>query len=281
MPVPKLLPTSLRAETFGGVTYHVEGELVPVLQIELGATPVYFEHHVLLWKEPAVDIDVRMRGALKRVFSGMPIFLTIARGPGRIGFSRDLPGQVFPIHLKNGESIQVREHQWLAATDNVRYSFAWTKGFRNILFGGNGFFIDTFTAEGDGIVWLHGAGNVFGLQLAAGEQIDIEPGGWVFREPSVDMQTVVKKFKTGVFASSQLFWNRFTGPGVVTLQSMYLFPSGSGGGGNGGGGFVGGAAAGSAGSAASEAGGDYSVTDSSSSDSGSSSSDSGSSSSDS
>jgi hypothetical protein len=32
MPIPVLKPTAARAETFAGVTYHVEGELVPVLQ---------------------------------------------------------------------------------------------------------------------------------------------------------------------------------------------------------------------------------------------------------
>ena len=56
MPVPQILPTSVSNESFGGVTYHVEGELVPVLHIELGSVPVYFEHHVLLWKDPQVNI---------------------------------------------------------------------------------------------------------------------------------------------------------------------------------------------------------------------------------
>ncbi len=41
MAVPVLLPTNLRDETFGGVRYHIEGELVPVLQIELAQMPIY------------------------------------------------------------------------------------------------------------------------------------------------------------------------------------------------------------------------------------------------
>ena len=32
MPVPKQLATTAMDETFGGVTYHIEGELVPVLR---------------------------------------------------------------------------------------------------------------------------------------------------------------------------------------------------------------------------------------------------------
>lgn len=42
MAVPTVLPTEARGETFGGVTYHIDGELVPVLQLELGSVPAYF-----------------------------------------------------------------------------------------------------------------------------------------------------------------------------------------------------------------------------------------------
>jgi uncharacterized protein (AIM24 family) len=74
MALPKIHPTTIRDESFGGVTYHLEGEIVPVLHIELVEVPVYFEHHVLLWKHPQVDITVKpLAGAFKRVLSGMPI----------------------------------------------------------------------------------------------------------------------------------------------------------------------------------------------------------------
>jgi hypothetical protein len=83
MPVPVLLPTNAQDETFGGVTYHVQGELVPALHIELGSVPVFFEHHILLWKDPSVEIGVKsLSGAFKRVLSGMPVFMTEARGIG-------------------------------------------------------------------------------------------------------------------------------------------------------------------------------------------------------
>ena len=51
---PALLPTSLETESLGGVTYHLDGELVPVLTVDARrrTMPVYFEHHILLWKHP-------------------------------------------------------------------------------------------------------------------------------------------------------------------------------------------------------------------------------------
>ena len=224
MAVPTLLPTAARDETFGGVTYHIEGELVPVLHLELGTLPVYFEHHILLWKDPRVEITLKpLKGAMKRVLSGMPVFMTQAAGPGRIAFSRDGVGHVFALHMKPGEALDVREHQFLAATDVVDYTFTRVKGAANILFGGTGFFIDTFTARQEGIIWLHGYGNVFTVTLGVGETIDIEPGGWIYKDRGVQMQTIFQKVATGIFASGgQLFWNRFTGSGRIALQSMYV-----------------------------------------------------------
>jgi uncharacterized protein (AIM24 family) len=225
MAIPALLATNVQNETFGGVTYHIEGELVPALHIELSATSVYFEHHILLWKDPAVQVALRpMKGAFKRVLAGMPFMLTGAKGPGRIAFSRDGAGHVFGLHLKPGMAVDVREHQWLAATDSIEYTFSRVRGAANMLFSGTGFFIDTFSCpEREGILWLHGFGNVFEVTLAPGESIDIEPGGWVYKDRTVQMQTMLQRLSTGLFASAtQLCWNRFTGPGKIALQTMYV-----------------------------------------------------------
>lgn len=95
MPIPKLLPTTASHEAFAGVAYQVDGELVPALHVQLADVPVYFEHHVLLWKEPRVEIGLKsLKGAFKRILSGMPIFMTEAQGPGHISFSRDMPSTV-------------------------------------------------------------------------------------------------------------------------------------------------------------------------------------------
>ena len=88
---------------------------------------------------------------------------------------------------------------------------------------GSGFFIDKFHGHsGEGILWLHGYGNVFEKVLAPGESIDVEPGAWLYKDPSVRMETNIQKLSTGIFASMNLIMNRFTGPGRLGLQSMYL-----------------------------------------------------------
>ncbi len=223
MPTPVLLPTQVNAGETDGVTYHIDGELVPALTLELDRMAVYFENNILLWKDPALDIRLKpLQGAFKRMLAGMPVFMTEARGPGRIAFSRDAPGHVFPLHVRPGHGLDVREYQFLAATDNVAFDFKAVKGVKNMLFGGAGLFITSFTVpQGEGCIWLHGYGNVFEVTLGPGEQIDIEPGGWLYKDASVGMEVQFQSFQTGLFASGgQIFWNRFTGPGRVGLQSM-------------------------------------------------------------
>lgn len=221
---PVLLPTSARSEDFAGLVYHLDGELVPALTVELAyGQKIYFEHNILLWKQPDVKIGIRpMKGALKRMVAGLQVFVTQAEGPGQISFSRDGSGHVFAMHMKQGEELHVREHQFLAATDNIEYGFERVKAISNMVFGGTGFFVDKFhCANREGILWLHGYGNVFEKNLASGEQIDVEPGGWVYKDQSVDMKTNLQSFSTGIFASFNIVTNRFTGPGRVGIQSMY------------------------------------------------------------
>jgi uncharacterized protein (AIM24 family) len=224
--LPKLLPTMIDEGQGPGVQFRTDGELVPALTMELdGSMPVYFEHHILLWKTPSLEIGMHpMKGAFKRAVAGMPIFMTEARGAGQIAFSRDGVGHVFHLQLAPGQTVEVREHQFLAATANIDYSFRRLKGVGNMLFGGTGIFIDTFSGgQGGGTLWLHGYGNVFEKVLGPGEVFDVEPGGWVYKDPGVNMEIKLVGLRMGILGGSgNLIFNRFTGPGRIGIQSMYL-----------------------------------------------------------
>jgi uncharacterized protein (AIM24 family) len=228
MQIPEPIATSIRDETFAGLTYHIRGELVPELQVQVGDTSVMFEHHVLLWKQTSVNVELRkLSGAVKRKIAGLDFFVTKTSGSGSIAFSRDSAGQCLPIHLRQGEAIDVREHQFLAASETIDYGFERVKGVQNMLMGGSGIFIDKFRAiSGDAIVWLHGHGNVFEVQLDAGEQIDVEAGSWLYKDPSVSLEAVTMGLKSGMFGGGgKLTWNRFTGPGRLAVQTMFISPA--------------------------------------------------------
>jgi uncharacterized protein (AIM24 family) len=226
MATPILHPISIPDGKGPGLAYRIEGQIVPTLHIAMnGSMPIMFEHHVILWKNPNIDINImKLAGAFKRVIAGMPILMTQAEGVGELAFSRDNPGQVFPLHLPEGHTILVREHQFLAATGNVEYTFERVKGIGSMLFGSQGFFVDRFTGgPGGSIVWLHANGNAFDIDLAPGETIDVEPGAWVYREDSVHYTQQIMNLKTSFLGGgNNLIFNRFTGPGRVGIQSGYF-----------------------------------------------------------
>jgi uncharacterized protein (AIM24 family) len=209
---------------FGASTCQVEGEIVPVAEITLGGTDsIFFEHHVLLWKDDTVRMDVMpLQGGIKRALAGMPFVVSIASGQGRVAFSRDAAGELVMLPLHPGMEMDVREHAFLLCSHTVNYSYTRIAGLRNILFGGQGMFMDRFIAQNaPGLLVLHGYGNVFERRLAAGESIILEPGAFLYKDASVTMNVETQKLTTGFFGGVGMNLARMTGPGRLGIQSMY------------------------------------------------------------
>lgn len=206
-------------------TCQVEGEIVPVAELALGSgESVFFEHHVMLWKDDTVPLSVmQLQGGVKRALAGMPFIITVSTGPGRIAFSRDAAGEMVVMPLHPGMELDVREHAFLCGSTHISYSFVRIQGLRNILFGGQGMFMDRFvTQQWPGLLLLHGYGNVFERRLAAGESILLEPGAFLYKDSSVTMNVEKQQLTTGLFGGQGMNLARMIGPGRVGIQSMYL-----------------------------------------------------------
>jgi len=210
---------------FSSSTCQVEGEIVPVAEINLSpGDAIFFEHHVMLWKDETVPLTLMaLQGGLKRAFAGMPFLIRVASGPGRIAFSRDATGELVVLPLHPGMEVDVREHAFLLSSHQIQYSFVRIKGLANILFGGQGMYMDRFvTAGSPGLLILHGYGNVFERTLQPGESIMLEPGAFLYKDSSVTMDVEFQKLGTGFFGSTTMSLARMTGPGRVGIQSMYV-----------------------------------------------------------
>jgi uncharacterized protein (AIM24 family) len=209
---------------FGASTCQVEGEIVPVAEINLGqGDSIFFEHHVMLWKDEQVPLGVmQLSGGLQRAFAGMPFIISMAGGPGRIAFSRDATGELVLLPLHPGMEVDVREHAFLLASHHISYSFVRVKGLVNILFGGQGMYMDRFvTGNQPGLLILHGYGNVFERRLAPGETIMVEPGAFLYKDSSVTMDVEFQRLGS-LFGGANLALARMTGPGRIGIQSMYV-----------------------------------------------------------
>lgn len=208
---------------FSGSTCQVEGELVPVAEINLAHQDgVYFEHHVMLWKDESVPLSsLRTAGGLKRTLGGMPHIVSVANGPGRVAFSHNAPGELVVLPLHPGMELDVREHAFLLASHSIQYSFVRIKGLANMLHGGSGMWMDRFvTAQYPGLLMLHGNGDVLERTLRPGEKIMVEPGGFLYKDSTVQMQAI--KLPVKINMMNHLYMAEMTGPGRVGIQSMYV-----------------------------------------------------------
>jgi uncharacterized protein (AIM24 family) len=119
--------------------------------------------------------------------------------------------------------LDVREHSFLLCSHHVDYSYVRIKGLTNILFGGQGMFMDRFISKGQqGLLILHGYGNVFERTLKAGESILVEPGAFLYKDSSVTMNVQGQKLTSGFLGGVSMNLAKMTGPGRVGIQSMYV-----------------------------------------------------------
>ena len=220
---------------FGDSFCQIEGIYVPVADISLApGDAVYFAHHVLLWKDPQVTITTMgMKGAFKRLLAGMPLVMTQAQGPGHIAFSRDAPGEMIALPLQPGQAVDVREHLFLVATNQITYDW-FQSGVWFTTKSGNesethyplGQFMDRFYAPAaPGLLLLHSAGNAFVRSLEPNQTILVKPTALLFKDPTVQMQLHFEH-PAGTWSSwrswgNRYLWLRLYGPGRVAVQSAY------------------------------------------------------------
>jgi uncharacterized protein (AIM24 family) len=220
---------------FGQSFCQIEGKYVPIADFKLAAGDgVYFAHHLLLWKDDQAQVTAMpLAKAWKRLFSGLPLIMTQATGPGRIAFSKDQPGELIALPLQSSQSVDVREHVFMVATHSITYDWFET----GIWFSTNngkdtethypiGMFMDRFTAgAAPGLLLLHGAGNVFVRTLSPAQAILIKPTSLLFKDPTVRMNLHFEHpggtWKSWRSWGNRYLWLRLTGPGRVAVQSNY------------------------------------------------------------
>ena len=212
----------------GRSTCQIEGTYVPVADFDISPVDtVYFNHGVMLWREPRVRIErFPISGWFGRLLAGLPIVLPRACGPGRVAFSRDKPGEMIALPLQPGRGVDVREGLFLAATGQVQYQWiasdVWYRTREEIYYP-TGRFLDRFTAAREpGLLLLHGEGNVFVRRLSGREAILVKPPALVYKDESVRMSVYIEHPRgyNNVW-SRRYVWLRLTGVGRIAIQSAF------------------------------------------------------------
>ena len=223
----------------GRSSVQIEGTIVPVVDFKLAeGDGVYFTHHELLWKDPAVHVQqMGLRGAWKRMLAGLPVHMLTAQGPGRIAFSRDAAGEILAVPIVPGRGVDVREHVFLLATQNVQYdylaSYIWyetREGDEREIHFPIGRLLDRFSAPREpGLLLLHAHGNAYMRRLAPGESVLVKATAFLYKDETVGAQLHFEYAQRRGFVSwfnaawnlQRYLWLRLTGPGRVAIQSAW------------------------------------------------------------
>jgi len=104
-----------------------------------------------LCAEASVQLDIFFRQQIgSGIFGGEGFILQKVTGPGWVFL--DLSGEVVEKTLQLGERLRVHVGHVGVQDPSVQFGITRMKGFRNILFGGDGLFLATLT--GPGRIWL-------------------------------------------------------------------------------------------------------------------------------
>ena len=160
-------------------------------------------------------------GAAKRVLSGegMGLAHLEAKQNGvTASLASNQPGRIFTWNLADGPVITTRG-SFLAAWGSVDINVTVTKRAGAALFGGAGLFLQRLS--GDGIVLIHGAGDLNDRQLADGESRTVSTGHLAAFSATADYDIqYVGGARKVLFSGEGLFMTRLTSPGRVLLQTL-------------------------------------------------------------
>ena len=223
---------------FGDSFCQIEGLYVPVADMNLApGDSVYFTHHVLLWKDPQVNITaMSLNGAWKRMFAGMPLVMTQAQGPG--------PHRVFARRARRADRAAAAARRqpstcasicFLLATGNVAYDWFQTNIWLQHASTATtpethypmGMFMDRFTAP----AISRAAPAARRGQRAScaswrpARRILVKPTALIFKDPTVEMHLHFEHPGT-IFSGwgswgNRYMWLRLMGPGRVAVQSVF------------------------------------------------------------
>ena len=207
--------------------YKIEGSVMQILSMELSeGEEVYSESGAMAWMSGNMGMESYIRGGLGagigRMFTGESLFLVKYRsssGKGLISFAPSFPGKIIPLEIAPGKELICQKDAFLAAEQSVNLETVFRKKLGVGLFGGEGFLLQKLT--GKGMAFTEIDGEVFEMNLKAGEKMKVDTGSIAMFDTSIKYDIeMVKGVKNMLFGGEGLFLATLEGPGKVWLQSM-------------------------------------------------------------
>ncbi|NDA46118.1 MAG: AIM24 family protein [Alphaproteobacteria bacterium] len=127
------------------MNYEINGTIMQTLALTLSAGDViYSQTNSMAWMSDGITMDTHTGGG------GEGFILQKVTGPGMVWL--DLSGELIERDLAPGERLLVHAGHVGVQDPSVEFDIQMVRGFKNILFGGEGLFLASLT--GPGHVWL-------------------------------------------------------------------------------------------------------------------------------
>ncbi|MEL7234596.1 MAG: TIGR00266 family protein [Chloroflexota bacterium] len=209
--------------------YEIKGSTMPALEITLDrGESVFTEVAGMSWMTDGINMATGTRGGLGKIIgraiSGESMFLTTFKSTedgARVVFTPDVPGQIIPVELKEGQDIIAQRDAFMCAEDGVDVKVHFRKKLGVGFFGGEGFVMQRLT--GPGMMFAEIGGEVVEYELQRGEVLKVNPGYVAMHEHTVDYDMgMVGGVRNMIFGGEGVFVATLKGPGRVWLQTMPL-----------------------------------------------------------
>lgn len=209
--------------------YEIKGSTMPALEITLArGEAVFTEIAGMSWMTDGINMTTGTRGGLGKIIgraiAGESMFLTTFKSDAdgsRVAFTPDVPGQIVPVALAEGQSIIAQRDAFMCAQDSVKVEVHFRRKLGVGFFGGEGFVMQRLT--GPGTMFAEIGGEVVEYELQRGETLRVNPGYVAMHEPSVDYDiSMVRGVRNLFFGGEGVFTAELKGPGRVWLQTMPL-----------------------------------------------------------
>ena len=151
--------TAVRDENKIAFGHSFPGHIIP---IELGKRNIILQKRAFLCSTEGVELEIFFQKKLGTGFFGGEGFIMQKLLGQGMAFA-EIDGEVVEMDLEVGQSIKVETGSVGMFEESVGMSIDRIKGFKNMLFGGEGLFLTTLT--GPGKVWLQ----TMPIQSMAGE----------------------------------------------------------------------------------------------------------------
>ncbi|MDE1819276.1 MAG: AIM24 family protein [Euryarchaeota archaeon] len=215
---------------------NVQGNFVPVALVQLNpGEEIFCEGGLMVYADPSIQMSIRpftqggMGQTLRRTLvGGVPFWMHVFHGPGYVAFSRFGPGEIRVQELAPGQVVDIAEHSLLLASNTVRYDTYYVAGTGRI---GRmvGFWMDRLT--GPGTIVYHGHGDILGFDLKPGESMQIDHGGLLRKDATVQIRAFNQPLGQGLMGHAMSFEAlQVDGPGRLELQTVDPTHRGAGGG---------------------------------------------------